>query len=185
MASITQFSSDLPDRRRTNRLNTGITAALIASCLVMTGCGGGDDEARILDAIPNIELQTLDVSAAIPLNATLRDALDHGIPLRFEFVVDQPERARSINVIELRYLPMTKRYEMSSNFGASRSYSSELQLLSALDRVRLPLDFVQTASGSVRVQLDTGSLPAPMRLMALLDSDWHMQSNTASWSTAR
>lgn len=116
------------------------------------------------------------------LNETLLDALDHGIPLEFEFVVSYDDKAEDIRTIQLSYLPMARHYELQTDYSAPRAFSSRLQLLSALDLVRLPMSMPASRSGQVAMRLDTSSLPAPMRLSAFFDSDWRLASTSAAWA---
>ncbi len=119
---------------------------------------------------------------SVRLNPSLLDALDHGIPLRFEFVVSPEGGSRQIRALRLDYLPMAKRYELRPTSGAPRTFASRLQLIAALDVVKLPMDGLGTGNGTVFMRLDTDALPAPMRLSAFFDSEWRVSSAPVRWS---
>jgi hypothetical protein len=160
--------------------------SMVLSLLVLLGvaCSRATGESRIISATPNTALETLDLVLSLKLNETQLTALDNGIPLAFEFVIETPGTATQRNRIELSYQPMAKRYQLRTDTDTPRSFTSRLQLLAAMDLVRLPIAVAKSTSGSVQMRLDTGALPAPLRLPALLDRQWHLLTTPASWTAA-
>jgi len=155
-----------------------VTAAFVAAALA--ACG--NENATILAASVTPQSGTLDVNLQLALTPTLLDALDHGVPLTLIFKLDMDDGSSSARFRELSYLPMTRRYRLLTDDGTARYFQSRLQLLAALDHVRLPLA-LPSGSGSVRLYLDTASLPAPLRLPALFDRDWHLAAARYHWTT--
>lgn len=156
----------------------------VAVALLSGACVRQSDATSIVSATPNVQLRTLDLSLSLRLSETQLEALDHGIPLRLEFVVAPQSAPRQLSRIEIGYLPMAKRYQLLADSRAPRYFSSRLQLLAALDRVSLPLEQVGSGTGTVLVRLDRSALPAPMRLPALLDSNWRLVSAPVTWTSS-
>ncbi|MDZ4813126.1 MAG: DUF4390 domain-containing protein [Pseudomonadota bacterium] len=156
----------------------------VAVALLSGGCVRQGEASSIVSATPNVQLRTLDLSLSLRLSETQLEALDHGIPLRLEFVIAPRKAPRQLSRILIGYLPMAKRYQLLADSRAPRYFSSRLQLLAALDRVSLPLNAVGSGTGTVLVRLDRSALPAPMRLPALLDSSWRLVSVPVNWTTS-
>jgi hypothetical protein len=156
--------------------------AVMIAAIWLAGCADLERGCRIEGAVPNPLLRTLDLSLSLQLNQTLLDALDHGIPLKFEFEVSFDGGGKDIRNVQLSYLPMAKHYELQTDFAAPRAFSSRLQLLAALDLIRLPMSRPDASGGHVDMHLDTGPLPAPMRLSAFFDRDWRLSSKSTEWA---
>ncbi len=155
----------------------------VAVLVLSGGCVRQGDASSIVSATPNVQLRTLDLSLSLRLSETQLEALDHGIPLRLEFVIAPRNAPHQLSRIVIGYLPMAKRYQLLADSRVPRYFSSRLQLLAALDRVSLPLDQVGSGTGTVLMRLDRSALPAPMRLPALLDSNWRLVSVPVNWTT--
>jgi hypothetical protein len=169
--------------RSTRRRQVSVWNTLIIALVIqLGGCKEDSQQCRILGASANRSSNTLDLSLSVQLNPSLLDALDHGIPLRFEFVVSPESGGRQVRALQLDYLPMAKRYELRPVSGAPRSFTSRLQLIAALDLVKLPMNGLGAGSGTVFMRLDTDALPAPMRLSAFFDSEWRVSSTPVRWS---
>ena len=109
---------------------------------------------------------------------TQLEALDHGIPLRLAVHLDD---VRSDSLIELRYRPLPRQYELhQADTVSPRVFASRARLLAALDRI--VIDDVDGDHGSVRVELVSSALPAPLRLPALIDRDWQLATPARAWS---
>ena len=130
-------------------------------------------------------------------SAAVLDALDHGIVLAF--VVDvrayAPRRfgwsgmlAHAQRHIELRYFPLSRRYQLRDlDGGETRSYAARALLLAALEdlRLALPDGWPGTAAGyALSVVLDPERLPGALRLPALLRAEWHVSSGDYAWPAA-
>ena len=124
----------------------------------------------------------------------MQDALDHGIPLTFRIRVDAgrwrllPSDARAAQRIELRYFPLSRRYQMRDLDAAVevRSFPTQGYLLASLLAMRLPLPdaFAALENGAavrVAVELETASLPGALRLPAVFEPAWQLSSAEYTW----
>lgn len=163
-------------------LRVGVLASLL---LLISACGVGDGEARIVSAVPNSALGTLDLKLALQLTDTQLQALDHGIALSFLFELVTPGKSRQTTRVALSYLPMARQYQLLVADQPGRLFSSRVQLLAALDQVRVPLPDIEARSGVVTLHLDTGALPAPLRLPALFNPEWRLQTEPFLWGVSQ
>ena len=119
------------------------------------------------------------------LSGPMQDALDHGIPLTLAVRVDAgrsrflPSEARSEQRVELRYFPLSRRYQLRDldATGDVRSFATPGYLLAGLNSLRLPLPAAFAAlphGASVRIgaALETGALPGALRLPSLFEPAW-------------
>ncbi len=127
----------------------------------------------------------LEADLDIELSPIALDALDHGIPLLLEFDIRPLAGPRQKARWELSFLPLMRRYQLLIDGSAPRFFSSRVQLLAALDRIRIQLNDGSGGSGQIRLRLDTSALPAPMRLPALLESGWRLRADAADWQTSQ
>ncbi len=147
-------------------------------------------EARIVAAADGAQL---DLALDCRLNGPMSDALEHGIPitLRIDLAADaQPARLRERREIELRYFPLTRRYQLRDLHGRSeRNFSAYGALIDALGALRVPVpaEFADLAAGTrlrVRVGLDHSALPGPLRLPAILEPAWRLVAPEHAWTVA-
>ena len=185
MVSSMRFWNKKIDRTARQKWRLSYCSLAVILGLLGSACARQGDASSIVSATPNALLQTLDLSLSLRLSETLLDALDHGIPLRLEFVIATQGAPRQLSRVEISYLPMAKRYQLIAELRTPRYFASRLQLLAALDRIRLPLNRMGSGAGSVFVRLDRSALPAPMRLPALLDSNWRLESVPVRWTSSR
>ena len=146
--------------------------------------GSGGDGLRVLSA--RVEWQASEV---------VLDALDHGIVLDFAVELRalgpsrfgwQPTVARMARHIELRYFPLSSRYQLRDlDRGETRRYAARRLLIDALEDLRLNLPAgwapADANSYSLQIALDRDRLPGAMRLPTLLKSEWHLSSADYSW----
>lgn len=134
---------------------------------------------------------------SMELSRAARDALEHGVPLvitiqtrvsRVHGFFARPRKSRSLS-LELRYLPLSRHYQLTMlDSGSKRSFPRLWMLLDALEA---PLDLdtgMQRADLSegdwqaqVRAYLDIGKLPSPMQLPAWFSSQWRLSSEWTTW----
>lgn len=157
---------------------------LMALAFFSSGCSRAIGACRVLAAANNPRVGTLDVALSLQFSATQLAALDHGIPLALEFIVTPEQAPEQLVRVQLSYLPMAKRYQLSAPGTAAREFSSRVQLLAALDQVRLPLALQSGAKGTISMRLDSSALPAPMRLPALFDPEWRLQCAPFHWASS-
>jgi hypothetical protein len=159
---------------------------LLAGCLGSTPDRATITDVRLLDAPGG---RVLEVTQRLQLSRTMHDALASGIPLRLVYRIDACDGSRQGVRIDLRYVALTRSYEMRrSGETAVRRFDRRSAMLAALDRVRLPLAGPVDAdcSGRLGVALDLTSLPTPLRFPALLDpGQWRLVAPTVTWHAAR
>lgn len=109
------------------------------------------------------------------------EALDASVPLKF--VLSQ-RASGSILVqilpeqsITLSYAPLLERFELIAN-ATVKPYRLRAELLDAFSNLQLATTPIEARQGAreVRLSLSIGALPAPLRLPAVLDSDWWLDS---------
>lgn len=140
----------------------------------------------------------LDANIDYQFSDSALEALRNGVPLiiLLDIKVEQ-ERSWWLNktIAELQqgylllYHALTEKYIVNNlNSGAQENYEQLSTALSALGKVKdLPiLDAHLATSGSryvvrLRTRLDLESLPAPMRPLAYISSDWRLESNWYQW----
>ena len=108
-------------------------------------------------------LEALD--ASVPLKFVLRQRMSGSILLQ-----NLPEQT-----ITLSYAALLDRFELVSDAG-TKPYRLRAELLDAFSNLQLTAD----GATEVRLSLSIGALPAPLRLPAMLDSDWWLDSGWVS-----
>jgi hypothetical protein len=162
---------------RPERAGVPVRLALLAA-LVLSGCSRGEPAITVvaLDAA-TAELPQLLLRISLP--DAVRDGLERGVALSFRLDVDDAA-GRHQAWRELRYLPLTRQYQVRGpTDGYRRSYDSRAGALAALERWPLPAGV--DAPTQLRLRLDNTRLPAPLVLPALFDPDWRLDSGTTPW----
>jgi len=154
------------------------------SILLLIGvvaCGDAPGRLDIRDARldPGGARVVLDLD--LQLTSTHLDALDHGVPLRLDFIVAPIAGAGTIESIVLGFSPLTHRYELtSSQEEAPRLFDTRAQMLASLDRVSMPVR-VGNDRGVVRGRLNIDALPPALRMTARFDRRWQLETQTREW----
>ena len=149
----------------------------------------GDLNARLENRQINISTH-LDMRLSRPV----REALDSGIPLTVEFIARHRQRGRWLSGVEnqtrkrwdIRYLPLSRHYALSdTDSGQQETFARFRHLQVRMNQVLLALPLASGSSGpqqlEVKVRLRLASLPAPMRLPALLSREWQLHSAWKQW----
>lgn len=172
-------------RRWKNLSRHGALGGLFA--LALAGClGATPDRARILDArvVRDAGRVELELTQDLRFSRSMREALSHGIPLRLVYAVEGCGAA-TWQVVELRYVPLTRHYQMQRvGEPQARSFARRSAMLASLDRIRLPLGAEPVAGcrGTVKVALDLTTLPTPLRFPAFFKrADWRLVSPSVPW----
>jgi hypothetical protein len=168
-----------------------IALVLVAACAASSGAGLQVRGARIAQGVLTAQLDWQPSSEVL-------DALDHGIAL--DFVIDvraqaaprlgwRTTLARAQRHVELRYFPLSRRYQLRDlDRNETRSYAARSLLLAALEELRLDLPGDWPRGGvdsyALQVELDRDRLPAALRLPALLQRQWHVASGDYRWPAA-
>jgi hypothetical protein len=163
------------------------SALSLLLALPLAGCLGETPErARIVGSRVTLDAggAALELTQELRFSQTMREALAHGIPLRLVYWV-RGCGADSLHILHLRYVPLTRHYELQfEGSPQARSFARSSALLASLDRVRLALPGPPPAAcaGTVFVSLDLTTLPTPLRFPALLRrSEWRLVSPLVSW----
>jgi len=166
--------------------------------LALAGCGAGGSDAPLRVRSAAIAGNVLSARLQWQPSDTVLDALDHGIVL--DFALDLRAQgaahlgwrrtlARAERHVELRYFPLSRRYQLRDlDRGETRSYAARSLLVGALEELRLDLPPEFAAVGAeryaLRIELDRERLPGALRLPALLQSQWQLSSGDYTWPTA-
>jgi len=131
----------------------------------------------------------------INLSGEARDALVHGVPLTITTEMQatsavDSERRNSVRIWEIRYLPLSGHYQLTSESPLMvKTFPRLRHALAELNQVDLEVTVPAAHVLEIRVRsfLDKAGLPPPMRLPTLLssrwdhDSGWHVyRVNTAA-----
>lgn len=180
MASFMRLST----KRSCETRNFGISAPsrlLISLCLLVTASCSAQRHAHLSDAAIDSQSGTLTASLDLDLSRVHIEALEHGVPLVLVFTLTPVSGQQVASRWRLSYLPMSRRYELLVDQASPRYFPSRVQLIASLDRVRFPLANPGLRTGTLRMHLDVGALPAALRLPALFDSNWWLRSETIRW----
>lgn len=165
-------------------------AALLAACARSDGAAQlRVRQAELVNGVLTTQLQWQP-------NDTVLDALDHGIALDFVLRLRAygPSHlgwrgtiARVDRHIELRYFPLTRRYQLRDlDRGETRTYGARGLLVAALEDLHLALPADWSGRGAqsfaLSIDLERDNLPGALRLPALLKSDWHLSSGDFAWA---
>ena len=177
---------------------------LLAASLGGAGLAVADDGFVIHDAGMDLRNNVYHLNARISyhLSQEAVNAVKNGVPLiiAMDIRVDRKrnwwldkEVATLTQNYLLLYHALTEKYIIHNlNSGIQENFSNLDTALWSLGRVdSLPLiDANLLEPGSeygieLRTRLDIESLPAPMRPLAYISSDWQLQSDWYSWSLVR
>lgn len=140
----------------------------------------------------------LDAHVDIALSGAALEALEHGVPISIVFemrvlrelpywpderVADLTQRFR------LEYHALSKRNVLVNvNTGASQTFDSLDEALGALGTIqdfplidRSLIKAGERYEGDLKARLDIEGLPAPMRPLAYLSSEWRLSSDRRVW----
>lgn len=136
----------------------------------------------------------LELALDCRLSGPMQDALDHGIPIVLEVDVRAGKWPRTLASarprIELRYFPLSRRYQLRVAGGdAVRAFATQAYLVGALGslRLNLPATFAGLPAGTplqVQAAIDPAALPGALRLPALFEPAWRLASAETTWPVA-
>lgn len=177
------------------RLNKAAKAfCCMALSIACVACGpsasGGAIELRSVNPQWQNGRLNLQVDQHIRLSEEARKALENGVALSFNLEIilrDASARTRLAEIsqpFEIRYLPLSNRYQLIGADGTS-SYPRLRHLLTALSRQQLTLETGVLPADEyellARMKLDKRSMPPPMQLPVLFSPAWRHDSNWSSW----
>jgi hypothetical protein len=144
----------------------------------------------------------LDARLQLVLSADALDALNSGVPLRIElilevirvrrFILDEVEAELTLQY-EMEYRPLSQRYLVRNlNSGDQDSFATLYSALNNLGRVQgLPviddalLDPGSTYRIRLRALLSTRQYPGPLRVLFFWRSEWQLKSEWYEWRLER
>ncbi|HEY0178504.1 MAG TPA: DUF4390 domain-containing protein [Dokdonella sp.] len=181
------------------RLANALVAGLLAATLA--GCGALAEQKPGALVVRSARIEAagggplLELGLDCRLSGPMQDALDHGIPLTLAVDVRAGRwplaRARATRRIELRYFPLSRRYQLRElDADELRSFATPGYLIAALGSLRLtlPPPFAELPPQTpmhVSARLDPAALPGPLRLPALFEPAWRLASAEYAWAQAR
>lgn len=126
------------------------------------------------------------------LSDEARDALTHGVPLslawelRLRNVNSQTRVVEESRHYEIRYLPLSDHFQLAySDETSVKTFPRLRHVLAELSTLNLSITTGVLPAGEyellVRMRLDQGRMPPPMRLPVLLSSKWRHDSSWSSW----
>ena len=170
------------------------TTVLLA--LLMAACAGPDSdfgftleqaEARRSGSLLDVRIQQ-----KIVFSAEAKKALNHGVPLyiRTELSLRASDTGqdafRTSREFEIRYLPLSKRYELltqqplsTRSFPRLRHLLAEIAVLNfTLPAAEFPAERFELRA---RTFLDKRNLPPPLRLPSRFSAQWRHDSGWQTW----
>ena len=170
---------------------------MLAGCQALEQQQPGSLAIRSARVVGTSDAPQLEIALDCRLSGPMQDALDHGIPLTLgvRIVAERsrwlPAAARAERRIELRYFPLSRRYQLRDVDAPSdlRTYATPGYLLAGLNSLRVPLpsSFASLPEGtSLRVgaALETDALPGALRLAAIFEPAWHLTAVDFAWHPA-
>jgi len=163
---------------------------VLAACAPLAHQSPGTLEVRNAQLVVQDGMARLELALDCKLSGPMQDALDHGIPLALVVDVRGADGLRTAARIELRYFPLSRRYQLAVNGrDDERGFATRGYLLAALGslRIGLPDAFAHLpAAAPLRVSaaLDPSGLPGALRLPALFEPAWRLSSAETTWSPA-
>ncbi len=171
---------------------------VIAAIALLAGCAALDAQTPGTLAVRNAQISTIAGNATLELgldcrlSGPMRDALDHGIPLTLQIDVRAGHwpnaKASAERRIELRYFPLSRRYQLRElDSGDVRSFAAPAYLVAALGALRLdlPTTFASLPAATalqVSARLDPAALPGALRLPALFEPAWRLAAAEYAWN---
>ena len=164
----------------------------LVACVALGACARAPTALEVRSA--SLQAGTFSAQVAWAPDASVLDALDHGIP--FDLVVTLRAQARGIlgwrqtlavqqRRLQLRYYPLSRKYQLLDvDLARSRTYATRSLALAAFEDLRLPLAaWGAPADGdfTVDIALDRSALPGALRLAALLRPAWWLSSGEYAW----
>jgi len=165
--------------------------------LFLAGCGQ-ESTVDYKFAINNVSVsrayQSLNVHLQqdLELSRQAREALEHGVTLTISLEMQLRNDDNMIVVrrdarhFQLRYLPLSERYQLSEEeTSESRTFPRLRHLLAAIGDMNIRLSTGPLPPGAyelrTRTRLDESRLPAPMQLPAWFSSQWQHDSEWSVW----
>ena len=170
--------------------------SLLSLCLLLAACSEstGPHGFTISDAQVDQGRNGLQVrlKQQLLLSPEAVEALENGVPLNITLHTEVRANdtlalvADQIDNYEIRYLPLSQHYQLSSSNPESvRTFPRLRHVTNALSSLQVPLVDLPLTPGRYtlrsRTYLNHSGLPAPMQLPAALSGQWHHDSEWSQW----
>jgi hypothetical protein len=163
----------------------------------LTACGEKDalDYGFTINNVaisPAYQSLNIDIQQELQLSEQARDALEHGVTLSLKLELHLQNdnnmivRRTDSRHFQLRYLPLSERYQLSEEEnGKLRAFSRLRHLLAAMGNLNIQLSTGPLPPGNyelrTRMSLDESRLPTPMQLPAWFSAQWQHDSEWSVW----
>ncbi|MCP4044414.1 MAG: DUF4390 domain-containing protein [Gammaproteobacteria bacterium] len=164
---------------------------------VLVGCGqpGAVDYGfTIKNVTISQTYQSLNVHLRqdLQLSQQAREALEHGVILIIMLTLELNNDDNMMVVrkedrsFQLRYLPLSERYQLSEEgTGELRAFSRLRHLLASINDLNIQMTTGPLLPGSyelrTRIRLDESQLPTPMQIPAWFSPQWQHDSEWSVW----
>jgi len=174
-------------------------ASLLSAILLLGACAQPAHDhgfsIRSVQVRPGYQRVTADFRQQLALSGAATEALENGVPLTLRLELELRESVRltplaeETHRYEIRYLPLNRRYQLTSfPEGRIRSFPRLRHVLGELSALNLDIRTRALAPGDyelrTRIRLDTTRLPAPMHLPVLFAPEWRHDSEWSTWQFA-
>ena len=163
------------------------------SLLLLLGCSDRNSsfgfELKGIETRVSGQQLKVELAQKVSLSPDARTALENGVPLHLEVRAElktQDGTIASIRYFEIRYMPLSNYYQLSSDQPVwVRTFPRLRHALAALSEIELIIPLENVAAGdyqlTARSWLEKRKLPAPMRLPAWFSPNWQHDSGWQSW----
>ena len=165
--------------------------------LILAGCGM-NDAVDYGFTIKNVEIGNayqslnIDLKQELQLSQQAQEALEHGVTLFISLEMELHDDNHIIGMrsetrqFQLRYLPLSERYQLSEEEnGSLRAFLRLRHLLAAFDDFNFQMSTGSLPPGNyelhTRISLDKSRLPTPMQLPTWFSAQWQHDSEWSVW----
>jgi len=188
------MQEQLPREARLRSLLLALSGLLLAGCSQLDGNFGFNLER--LETYRSGGTLNIVVHQTLGLSQDAREAVNHGVPLsiRTDLALRLSGSRRNIErkhrEFEIRYLPLSDRYQLTSiqpfsvhTFPRLRHCLAELAAVRF--ELQLPHGSAERLDLRVRTSLDRRHMPPPMRLPVWFSREWRLDSGWRTWKSAQ
>ena len=176
--------------------NIRVCVMLLLIGSLMTVCGQQvlDYGFAIKDVsiIPGYQTLNIHLTQDLALSEQALEALEHGVTLTIRLDLelrndnDIVRVTRAARRFEIRYLPLSERFQLSTvESGDMQAFPRLRHVLAAINELNVQLPTGALPPGGyelrTRVWLDKSRLPTPMQLPAWFSSQWQHDSEWSVW----
>ncbi len=183
-------------------LSNRMRIILLLAGLFLSACNAEDQQDSLFEVL-NIEsdiqdqtskqIVTVFADLSLKLTPAVEEALRKGVIITLKANAQIVHDNALGRVVEdhgrrwqIQYLPLSRHYSLTDLRSKEQSNWPRLRhALAALKRIEIELPPVKLDPGDYRLEvmvyLDRRKLPAPLRLPALVSSDWKLESNWYKW----